>query len=78
MNELLSLKKGIWYTGNTAWLFGLCDRTVVALADQYLSAIDIIQLGTASLLFVAWLFLYPIDNGKGNGRTHTYRKGSPR
>jgi hypothetical protein len=60
--ELHRVRQGIWVAGNMAWVFGLCDRTSSALTDQYLSATDLIQLGTASLLFVAWLFLYPVRN----------------
>ena len=60
MDNLHSVRQGIWVTGNSAWVFGLCDRTTAALGDSYLSALDLIQLGTASLLFVAWLFLCPI------------------
>ncbi|MBE9225788.1 hypothetical protein IQ264_10170 [Phormidium sp. LEGE 05292] len=53
------LKNGIWFIGISSWLFGICDRTIASLADGYLSAIDIVQLFTASFFFVSWLFLKP-------------------
>lgn len=54
-----SLKNGIWFIGISSWLFGISDRTIASLADGYLSAIDIIQLFTASFFFISWLFLKP-------------------
>lgn len=54
-----SLKNGIWFIGISSWVFGISDRTIASLADGYLSAIDIIQLFTASFFFVSWLFLKP-------------------
>lgn len=60
MSELKELRTGIWQAGNCAWLFGLSDRTLASLSDSILSASDIIQLSTASLLFVGWLLLRPI------------------
>lgn len=59
MRFLGSLKQGIWFIGISSWLFGISDRTIASLADGYLSAIDIIQLFTASFFFVSWLFLKP-------------------
>ena len=53
------LKSGIWLIGISSWLFGISDRTIASLADGYLSAIDLIQLLTASFFFVSWLFLKP-------------------
>lgn len=54
-----SLKKGIWILGTTSWMFGISDRSIASLADSYISAIDLIQLFTASFFFVSWLFLKP-------------------
>lgn len=56
---LLMLKNGIWSVGTLSWLFGISDRTLAALMDGYLSAIDIVQLSTAAFFFVSWLFLKP-------------------
>lgn len=56
---LLMLKNGIWSVGTLSWLFGISDRTLAALMDGYLSAIDIVQLSTAAFFFVCWLFLKP-------------------
>ena len=55
----LTLKKAIWLLGTSSWLFGISDRTIASFADGYISAIDIIQLCTASFFFVSWLFLKP-------------------
>lgn len=54
-----TLKQGIWILGTSSWLFGISDRSIASLADGYLSAIDLIQLSTASFFFVSWLFLKP-------------------
>jgi hypothetical protein len=54
-----TLKKGIWILGTSSWLFGISDRSIVSIADGYISAIDLIQLCTASFFFVSWLFLIP-------------------
>ena len=53
------LQKGIWLFGILSWIFGLTDRSIALLSDGYLSAIDIVQLFTASFFFVSWLFLSP-------------------
>jgi len=53
------LQKGIWLFGIVSWIFGLTDRSIALLSDGYLSAIDIVQLFTASFFFVSWLFLSP-------------------
>ena len=53
------LQKGIWVFGILSWIFGLTDRSIALLSDGYLSAIDIVQLFTASFFFLSWLFLSP-------------------
>ena len=53
------LQKGIWLFGILSWIFGLTDRSIALLSDGYLSAIDIVQLFTASFFFVSWLLLSP-------------------
>ncbi|MEG4964285.1 MULTISPECIES: hypothetical protein [unclassified Microcoleus] len=53
------LQKGIWLFGILSWIFGLTDRTIALLSDGYLSAVDIVQLFTASFFFLSWLFLSP-------------------
>lgn len=58
-NFSLTLKKAIWLIGTSSWIFGISDRTLASLADSYISAIDLIQLCTASFFFVSWLFLKP-------------------
>jgi hypothetical protein len=53
------LRSATWLLGTIAWIFGIIDRTIAALADGYLSATDLTQLSIATLLFVCWLFLKP-------------------
>ena len=53
------LKNGIWLFGISSWLFGITDRSIASFSDGYLSAIDIMQLFTATFFFVGWLFLKP-------------------
>ena len=55
-----AVRTGIWYIGNISWLFGLSERTAAALSDGFVSALDLVLLFTASLFFVAWLFLRPV------------------
>ena len=62
---LYMLKNGIWSVGIVSWLFGISDRTLAALMDGYLSALDIVQLCTAAFFFVSWLFLKPGGSSKG-------------
>ncbi|PSB35193.1 hypothetical protein [Stenomitos frigidus] len=54
-----SLRQGIWLLGISSWVFGITDRSIASFSDGYLSAIDIMQLFTASFFFVSWLFLKP-------------------
>ncbi|HEY9772049.1 MAG TPA: hypothetical protein V6C71_26690 [Coleofasciculaceae cyanobacterium] len=54
-----TLKRGIWVLGTSSWVFGISDRSIASLADGYISAIDLIQLFTASFFFISWLFLRP-------------------
>ena len=56
---LQMFQKGIWLFGILSWIFGLTDRSIALLSDGYLSAIDIVQLFTASFFFVSWIFLSP-------------------
>ena len=56
---VLMFQKGIWLVGILSWIFGLTDRSIALLSDGYLSAIDIVQLFTASFFFVSWLLLSP-------------------
>jgi len=54
-----AVKNGIWFSGVASFIFGLSDRTFASLSDGLINAIDLVQLFTASLIFVAWLFLKP-------------------
>ncbi|MBE9164408.1 MULTISPECIES: hypothetical protein [Microcoleaceae] len=62
------LQKGIWLFGILSWIFGLTDRTIALLSDGYLSAVDIVQLFTASFFFVSWLFLSPFLSFKSQSQ----------
>ncbi|MCY7320581.1 MAG: hypothetical protein LH660_01970 [Phormidesmis sp. CAN_BIN36] len=59
MAFLMSLKNGIWILGVSSWIFGIGDRSIATLSDGYLSALDIVQLFTASFFFIGWLILKP-------------------
>jgi hypothetical protein len=59
-----TLQNGIWYFRIALWKFGLADRSTALLSDGYLSAIDIVQLSTASFFKVSWLFLKPTPSSK--------------
>lgn len=56
---LAKLRNAIWLLGVSSWLFGITDRSIASFADGYLSALDLVQLSTASFFFVSWLFLKP-------------------
>lgn len=56
---ITNLRNGIWLLGIPSWLFGITDRSMASLADGYLSAMDFMQLLTASFFFLSWLFLKP-------------------
>ena len=62
------LQKGIWLFGILSWIFGLTDRSIALLSDGYLSAVDIVQLFTASFFFVSWLFLSPFLSVKSQSQ----------
>lgn len=58
------LRNAIWLLGVSCWLFGITDRSIASFADGYLSAVDLVQLFTASFFFVSWLFLKPTKLNK--------------
>ncbi len=60
MPFLMNLKNGIWIFGVSSWLFGITDRSIATLSDGYLSALEIVQLFTASFFFIGWLLLKPV------------------
>ena len=60
------IKDGIWMFGIPSWVFGISDRSIAALADGYLSPIEILQLLTASFFFLSWLYLKPETNLNGD------------
>jgi hypothetical protein len=53
------IKFGIWSLGICGWLFGLSERGFSAIADNLLSANDLILLFTAAFFAVCWVFLLP-------------------
>ena len=58
---MLAIRSGIWFFGVSAWLFGLSDRTLSAIANGYVDAIELGQLTVAAIFFVGWLFLLPLE-----------------
>lgn len=56
-----NLRNGIWLLGLSSWVFGITDRSIASFSDGYLSALDLVQLFTASFFFVSWLFLKPVS-----------------
>ena len=56
------VRRGIWWAGVVAWVFGLCERLLAARQDSSLDGLDLVLLFTAALLFVAWLFLRPLES----------------
>ena len=62
-----NLKNGIWLLGIASWLFGITDRSIASFSDGYLSAIEIIQLFTASNFIVGWLYLKPVTSFSTEG-----------
>lgn len=59
---IASLRNGIWFLGIPSWLFGITDRSLASLADGYLSAVDLMQVFTASFFFLSWLYLKPDES----------------
>jgi hypothetical protein len=54
-----TLLNGFWLLGTSSWGFGIVNRTFMALADKYLSVVEISQLLAASLIFFSWFFFKP-------------------
>lgn len=63
------LRNGIWTFGIPSWLFGITDRSIAALADGYLSAIELTHLFMASFFFLGWLYLKPEPDEHTSGLT---------
>jgi len=61
------LKNDIWLLVVASWLFGITDRSIASFSDGYLSAVEIMQLFTASFFFVGWLFLKPATSFSTEG-----------
>lgn len=62
----LLLKTMIWVFGLIAWVFGITDRSIAALGDGYMSAVELLQILVAGLFFLGWISLKPnrnVDNG---------------
>ncbi len=64
---IANFKNTIWLLGIAFWLFGITDRTIASFSDGYLSAIDLLQLFTASFFFISWLYLKPTQNFSSEG-----------
>lgn len=59
MREIELMKRGIWDLGILSWGFGISDRLMACTADSQITAVDIVQVFTASFFFACWLFLKP-------------------
>lgn len=59
---ITKIRNSIWVFGIPSWIFGLTDRGIAAFADGSISPIEIFHLITASLFFLSWLVLKPIDD----------------
>ncbi len=72
------LKNRIWSFGIPSWLFGITDRSVAAIADGHLSAIELLWLCIASFFLVGWLCLKPeeISSSSNIGVLQNYRSSS--
>jgi len=75
---LAKLKNSIWLFGIPSCLLGITDRSIASFSDGYLSAVDIVQLFTASFLFISWLYLKPEEsfNRGGVSTIQSYRANS--
>ncbi|MGJ3251571.1 MAG: hypothetical protein ACFE0J_10625 [Elainellaceae cyanobacterium] len=60
------LRSGVWAFGIPSWLFGMLDRGVAAFADGYLTAVEIANILTVSLLFVSWIYLKPDERDRSS------------
>ena len=56
------LRSGIWNCGNLYWMFSIINRSFAFFADDYLSIVELTQLFTVYLLFIAWMYLKPERN----------------
>jgi hypothetical protein len=54
----------VWIGGVCAFIFGLCDRTFAATIDHVISALDIVLLGTASVVAFGWIYLIPASSAR--------------
>ncbi|MGJ3247655.1 MAG: hypothetical protein ACFE0I_16465 [Elainellaceae cyanobacterium] len=71
------LRSGIWVFGIPSWLFGVLDRGVAAFADGYLTAVEIANILTVSLLFVSWIYLKPDERDRSSDSAIDSRSGIP-
>ncbi|WP_228035731.1 hypothetical protein [Oculatella sp. LEGE 06141] len=53
------IKNNFWFLGVLLLAFGIVDRSSAAVADNYFSTSDFLQLSLVALLFGAWLYLKP-------------------
>lgn len=53
------VRRGLWFIGMSAWIFGIADRSIAAFADGHLAATELVQLSIASLVALGWYFLKP-------------------
>jgi len=64
MEDGSTIRWVVWIGGCCLWIFGLCDRSLAALLDGRISAIDVVLLGTASVVAFGWVILIPMPFSK--------------
>ncbi|MDX2211736.1 MAG: hypothetical protein SFY66_00480 [Oculatellaceae cyanobacterium bins.114] len=66
------LRNSIWFFGIPSWVYGITDRGFAALADGYLSVVELIHLLIVSLFFMGWLLLKPDYDSENEPLLPTY------
>lgn len=56
---LANLRQGIWLLCIPAWLFGTIERSATVFSHSCITAVDLVQISTASFFLVCWLLLKP-------------------
>jgi len=59
---IANLRNSIWVLGIPSFLFGVTDRGVAALADGYVSFVELFHVFATSFLLISWLYLKPEKN----------------
>ncbi|PSB23197.1 hypothetical protein C7B61_01310 [filamentous cyanobacterium CCP1] len=60
-------RNNIWILGIFSLLFGVVDRAITIYSDNYVSAIEFLQLLIPTILLLGWLYLKPEEDWVSNG-----------